>query len=75
MRKTLDLRAFWALFCIKVALVTDPACGSGNFLTVSYLSIRRLENKVIRALLDSRTARTKKEQMKITSFWWERKSI
>ena len=25
----------------------DPACGSGNFLTESYLSIRRLENKMI----------------------------
>lgn len=25
----------------------DPACGSGNFLTETYLSIRRLENKVI----------------------------
>lgn len=27
----------------------DPACGSGNFLTESYLSIRRLENKAISA--------------------------
>ena len=26
----------------------DPACGSGNFLTETYLSIRRLENKVIK---------------------------
>ena len=26
----------------------DPACGSGNFLTETYLSIRRLENEVIR---------------------------
>lgn len=25
----------------------DPACGSGNFLTETYISIRRLENKVI----------------------------
>ncbi len=25
----------------------DPACGSGNFLTESYLSLRRLENRVI----------------------------
>ena len=25
----------------------DPACGSGNFLTETFLSIRRLENKVI----------------------------
>ncbi|MCD7920430.1 MAG: N-6 DNA methylase [Clostridiales bacterium] len=28
----------------------DPACGSGNFLTESYLSLRRLENEVLRAL-------------------------
>ena len=26
----------------------DPACGSGNFLTESYLSLRRLENEVLR---------------------------
>ena len=25
----------------------DPACGSGNFLTETYLSLRRLENEVI----------------------------
>lgn len=28
----------------------DPACGSGNFLTETYLSLRRLENDVIREL-------------------------
>lgn len=28
----------------------DPACGSGNFLTETYLSLRRLENKVISVL-------------------------
>lgn len=27
----------------------DPACGSGNFLTETYLSLRRLENKIIKA--------------------------
>lgn len=26
----------------------DPACGSGNFLTESYLSLRKLENKCLR---------------------------
>lgn len=30
----------------------DPACGSGNFLTETYISIRRLENQVIRGILD-----------------------
>lgn len=28
----------------------DPACGSGNFLTETYLSLRRLENRAIDAL-------------------------
>ncbi len=28
----------------------DPACGSGNFLTETYLSLRRLENEVLRVL-------------------------
>ena len=34
----------------KLAQLTflDPACGSGNFLTETYLSLRRLENEVIR---------------------------
>ena len=27
----------------------DPACGSGNFLTETYLSLRRLENRIILA--------------------------
>lgn len=34
----------------KLASLTflDPACGSGNFLTETYLSLRRLENQAIR---------------------------
>jgi len=36
----------------KIASLTffDPACGSGNFLTESYISLRRLENEVIKAI-------------------------
>lgn len=30
----------------------DPACGSGNFLTETYLSLRRIENEVISLLND-----------------------
>lgn len=30
--------------------IFDPACGSGNFLTESYLSLRNLENRVIESL-------------------------
>ena len=28
----------------------DPACGSGNFLTETYLSLRRLENEIIKEI-------------------------
>ena len=43
----------------KLASLTflDPACGSGNFLTETYLSLRRLENEVIAM----RIAATKKQ--------------
>ena len=30
----------------------DPACGSGNFLTESYLSLRKLENEIIETELE-----------------------
>ena len=38
----------------KLASLTwlDPAAGSGNFLTETYISIRKLENQVIRGILD-----------------------
>ena len=29
----------------------DPACGSGNFLTETYLSLRRIENEVLRLIV------------------------
>ncbi|MCD8301803.1 MAG: methylase [Prevotellaceae bacterium] len=32
----------------------DPACGSGNFLTESYLSLRRLENEALQARVGQR---------------------
>lgn len=28
----------------------DPACGSGNFLTETYISIRRMENKIVQEI-------------------------
>ena len=39
-------------FQVKLSRLTffDPACGSGNFLTETYLSLRRLENEVLREL-------------------------
>lgn len=38
----------------KLASLTflDPACGSGNFLTETYISLRRLENDALRLRLD-----------------------
>ena len=42
------LRNFqYKLSCLRFL---DPACGSGNFLTETYLSLRRLENEVIALL-------------------------
>lgn len=35
MLKTAHSHAYWALFCIKVALVTDPCCGSGGMFIQS----------------------------------------
>lgn len=36
----------------KLASLTflDPACGSGNFLTETYISLRRLENEVLKVI-------------------------
>ncbi len=33
--------------------IFDPACGSGNFLTESYLSLRRIENEILKELFGS----------------------
>lgn len=45
-------RAHLDAFRSKLGSLTflDPACGSGNFLTETYLSLRRLENEAVRAL-------------------------
>ena len=50
-KKTRDARL--SAYQKKLASLTflDPACGSGNFLTETYLSLRRLENKAIAAKL------------------------
>ena len=41
----------------------DPACGSGNFLTETYISLRRLENRVITALNEGQAVLGFDEQM------------
>ncbi len=37
-------------YCIKVGRNIDPACGSGNFLTETYLCLRTLENEALRLI-------------------------
>ncbi len=37
----------YALNCITFGTAIDPAAGSGNFLTETYLSLRRLENEAL----------------------------
>ena len=39
-----------SLHCINFGAATDPACGSGNFLTETYISLRRLENEILNTL-------------------------
>ena len=47
-------RASLMSFQKKLGALTffDPACGSGNFLTETYLCLRRLENDILRAYYD-----------------------
>ena len=49
-----------AAFQNKLASLTffDPACGSGNFLTETFLSLRHLENKVIKAMFSGENVLT-----------------
>lgn len=44
----------------------DPACGSGNFLTETYLSLRRLENEAIRSLSDQITIGGMKNPIRVS---------
>ena len=46
--RTLRLRNFQKRLASLTFL--DPACGSGNFLTETYLSLRRMENRIISEL-------------------------
>ena len=51
--KSLKTKKQLAAFHEKISAIKifDPACGSGNFLTESYLSLRRLENEVLKKIL------------------------
>ena len=54
--KTVEQRA--KQFQSKLSSLTffDPACGSGNFLTETYISLRRLENEVIKLYMGDTVA-------------------
>ncbi len=53
-----DRRIRLKAFQNELASITvfDPACGSGNFLTESYLSLRKLENRVLENLQGEQTS-------------------
>ena len=60
--KTKKLRKEKAeVFQNKLAKLTflDPACGSGNFLTETYLCLRRLENECIKIIYEKEIAENK----------------
>lgn len=50
-------KAALAAFCAKLSNLRffDPACGSGNFLTESYISLRKLEDDALNALREGQT--------------------
>lgn len=54
--KTVEQRA--KQFQSKLSSLTffDPACGSGNFLTETYISLRRLENEAIKLYMGDKVA-------------------
>lgn len=56
------------VFQAKLAGLTflDPACGSGNFLTETYLSLRRLENQVLELLYHGQTLMAGGEFIKVS---------
>ncbi len=55
----------------KLANLTflDPACGSGNFLTETYLSLRKMENEVLRDLSDQITFNDDVIKISISQFY------
>lgn len=40
---------------IAKLIFLDPACGSGNFLTETYISLRRLENEALKTVIQAET--------------------
>ena len=46
----------------------DPACGSGNFLTESYTSLRRLENEALKILFEDRVSGGLADPVKVSIY-------
>ncbi len=49
-QKTKEAKLYGFIEKISKLNFLDPACGSGNFLTETYISLRRLENEAIREI-------------------------
>lgn len=54
--KTVEQKAKQFQSKLSSLLFFDPACGSGNFLTETYISIRRLENEAIKLYMGDAVA-------------------
>ena len=54
--KTVEQKAKQFQYKLSSLLFFDPACGSGNFLTETYLSLRRLENEAIKLYMGNTVA-------------------
>ena len=49
-KKTRDAKLRSFQVCLANLIFLDPACGSGNFLTETYICLRRMENEVLALL-------------------------
>ena len=54
--KTVEQKAKQFQSKLSSLVFFDPACGSGNFLTETYISIRRLENEAIKLYMGDKVA-------------------
>lgn len=54
--KTVELKAKQFQSKLSSLVFFDPACGSGNFLTETYISLRRLENEAIKLYMGDTVA-------------------
>lgn len=54
--KTVEQRAKQFQLKLSSLIFFDPACGSGNFLTETYISLRRLENEAIKLYMGDAVA-------------------